>query len=180
MSRLDQKEHLVFASSLLHRRRGASPPTLSSALCLNALAVAPSRRRPPSALGSTFRAIIETSRDTLARLRTYTPQNALRARARPDPQVRDVELRYTARQAGPIDEVYACRVFGMALPLGFAISGKNRGPTLSFGLVGDGQRPPRPLQRPQLPQYVGGEPLPEPEPAPPLEVHAETKNKLFL
>eukprot|EP00903_Cladosiphon_okamuranus_P011029 g10416.t1 len=84
-------------------------------------------------------------------------------------EVRDVELRYTARRAGPIDEVYACRVFGMALPLGFAFSGKNRGPTLSFGLVGDGEAAPRPLQRPHLPQYVGEEPLPEPEPAPPLE-----------
>lgn len=81
-----------------------------------------------------------------------------------------MELRYTARRAGPIDEVYACRVFGMALPLGFAISGKNRGPTLSFGLVGDGEGAPRPIQRSHLPQYVGEEPLPEPEPAPPLEV----------
>ena len=81
-----------------------------------------------------------------------------------------MELRYTARRAGPIDEVYACRVFGMALPLGFAISGKNRGPTLSFGLVGDGERAPRPIQRPHLPQYDGEEPLPEPEAAPPLEV----------
>eukprot|EP00752_Nemacystus_decipiens_P011479 g10191.t1 len=84
-------------------------------------------------------------------------------------EVRDVNLRYTARQSGPIDEVYACRVFGMALPLGFAISGKNRGPTLSFGLVADGEKAPRPIQRPHLPQYVGEEPLPEPEPAPPLE-----------
>lgn len=93
-----------------------------------------------------------------------------RARRAPRVQVLDVELRYTARRAGPIDEVYACRVFGMALPLGFAISGKNRGPTLSFGLVGDDERVPRPLQRPQVPQYVGEVPLPEPDPAPPLEV----------
>lgn len=84
--------------------------------------------------------------------------------------MREVELRYTARQSGPVKEVYACRVFGMAVPLGFAISAKNRGPTLSFGLVETGGRPPRPLQRPHLPQYVGEEPLPEAEPAPSLEV----------
>ncbi|CAN0353483.1 unnamed protein product, partial [Ectocarpus sp. 12 AP-2014] len=42
-------------------------------------------------------------------------------------EVREVELRYTARQSGPVEEVYACRVFGMAVPLGFAISAKNRG-----------------------------------------------------
>lgn len=99
--------------------------------------------------------------------RTHSAARPPRA---PLTQVRDVELRYTARRAGPIDEVYACRVFGMALPLGFAISGKNRGPTLSFGLVGDGERAPRPIQRPHLPQYDGEEPLPEPEAAPPLEV----------
>lgn len=81
-----------------------------------------------------------------------------------------MELRYTARQSGPVDEVYACRVFGMAVPLGFAISGKNRGPTLSFGLVNEACPPPPPIQRPQLPQYIGEEPLPVPEPAPPLEV----------
>jgi len=81
-----------------------------------------------------------------------------------------VELRYTARRAGPVNEVYACRVFGMALPLGFAVCGKNRGPTLSFGLVGDGESAPPPLQRPHLPQYIGEEPLPEPEPAPALDV----------
>lgn len=41
-------------------------------------------------------------------------------------QVRDVELRYTARSAGPVEEVYACHIFGMAQPLGFAIKAKNR------------------------------------------------------
>ncbi|CAM9334199.1 unnamed protein product, partial [Hapterophycus canaliculatus] len=84
-------------------------------------------------------------------------------------EVRELELRFTARQSGPVDEVYACRVFGMAVPLGFAISGKSRGPTLTFGLVNEEHPPPTPIQRPQLPQYVGEEPLPEPEPAPPLE-----------
>lgn len=37
-----------------------------------------------------------------------------------------MELRYTARSAGPVEEVYACHVFGMAQPLGFAIKAKNR------------------------------------------------------
>lgn len=41
-------------------------------------------------------------------------------------QVRDVELRYTAKSAGPVEELYACHVFGMAQPLGFAIKAKNR------------------------------------------------------
>lgn len=41
-------------------------------------------------------------------------------------QVREVELRYTARCAGPVEDVWACRVFGMMLPLGFAIRGMNR------------------------------------------------------
>lgn len=49
-------------------------------------------------------------------------------------------IRYTARHAGPVEEVYACRVFGMACPLGFALKGKNRvrffvkGPTTVCGL----------------------------------------------
>lgn len=41
-------------------------------------------------------------------------------------QVRNVELRYTARTAGPVEEMYACHIFGMAQPLGFAIQAKNR------------------------------------------------------
>lgn len=41
-------------------------------------------------------------------------------------------MRYTARGAGPVEEVYACRVFGMASPLGFVIKGKNR---VCVGLV---------------------------------------------
>lgn len=41
-------------------------------------------------------------------------------------KVREVELRYTAKRAGPVEEVYACRVFGMELPLGFLIKGRNK------------------------------------------------------
>lgn len=37
-----------------------------------------------------------------------------------------MELRYTARRPGPVNDVYACRVFGMAIPLGFALKGKNK------------------------------------------------------
>lgn len=37
-----------------------------------------------------------------------------------------MRIRYNARNAGPVDEVFACRVFGMACPLGFAFKGKNR------------------------------------------------------
>lgn len=41
-------------------------------------------------------------------------------------QVREVELRYTARLAGVVDDVYACRVYGMVGPLGFALTGTNK------------------------------------------------------
>lgn len=40
--------------------------------------------------------------------------------------MREVELRYTAKRAGPVEEVYACRVFGMELPLGFLVKGRNK------------------------------------------------------
>ncbi|CAM9445262.1 unnamed protein product, partial [Sphacelaria rigidula] len=80
-----------------------------------------------------------------------------------------VSIRYTARFAGPVEEVYACRVFGMASPLGFTFKAMNRGPTLSFGLLEEGEKRPRPIQRPNLPQYLGEEPLPNPIPAPLLD-----------
>ncbi|CAM9236760.1 unnamed protein product, partial [Laminaria digitata] len=97
----------------------------------------------------------------------------------------NVELRYTARSAGPVEEVYACHVFGMAQPLGFAMKAKNRGPTLSFGLVEDGEKAPRPIQRPNLPQYLGEEPLPDPVPAPSLdfgtvELRGRKKLRVFV
>lgn len=41
-------------------------------------------------------------------------------------QNRSVFLHYTARRVGPVEEVYACRVYGMVSPLGLAIKGRNR------------------------------------------------------
>lgn len=62
------------------------------------------------------------------------------------------------------------KMHGIYRALNYVLPFTCQGPTLSFGLLEDGERAPRPIQRPSLPQYLGEEPLPDPVPAPSLEV----------
>ncbi|CAM9127662.1 unnamed protein product, partial [Choristocarpus tenellus] len=85
-------------------------------------------------------------------------------------EVRQVMLSYTAVLPGPVEEVYACRVYGMALPLGFILRGFNKGVTLSFQLLEGSTPPPMPVQSPECAQYIGSSPLPDPPDPPQLNL----------
>ena len=73
-----------------------------------------------------------------------------------------VELTYTAKMPGIINEVFACKVFGMSSPLGFCLNTVQKGVVVAFELLKEGMPLPEPLGAATDVQYTGTEPIPTP------------------
>ena len=93
------------------------------------------------------------------------PAGVLRGKER-----RAVHVTLTSRSAGPVDELLACRVFGLRSPLGVALSGEARGAAVSVEPLADAEAPPAPLATPSAPQLPSGAPPPPAAPPPALDL----------
>jgi hypothetical protein len=83
----------------------------------------------------------------------------------------EVKVTYTAKLPGMIDDVYACRVYGMTLPLGFSLKTISKGVVVGYELLEEGQPVPEPLCPPDAPQFLGDpEDVPQPDAPPKLHI----------
>jgi len=93
-------------------------------------------------------------------------------------ETREVKVTYTAKTPGMIDDVFACRIFGMAMPLGFSLKTISKGVVVGYERLQEGQNAPEPLCSSDAPQFLGNvEDVPTPE-APPL-MHIAGETTLF-
>ena len=95
---------------------------------------------------------------------TFAPQSGeLEAK-----QTLKIVITYAALTAGVVDEVLGCKVFGCALPSGFALRATAKNAVLAYELLAEGQAPPLPLADPSHVQLPDGVDLPLIPPLPPL------------
>jgi len=93
-------------------------------------------------------------------------------------QVLQVKMTYTAKLPGMIDDVYACRIYGMPMPLGFSLKTISKGVVVGYELLEEGQAVPEPLCPPDAPQFIG-DPEDVPTPDNPPKVHIPEEVPLF-
>ena len=86
-------------------------------------------------------------------------------------EVLKCKVTYTAKVPGAIDDVYACKVFGMQFPLGFSLKTISKGVVVGYEKLEDGEPVPEPLCPPDAPQFIGDpEDVPHPEVPPKLHI----------
>eukprot|EP00981_Chlorochromonas_danica_P012830 scaffold5444_cov181-Ochromonas_danica.AAC.11 len=79
-----------------------------------------------------------------------------------------IEGVFTALTPGAIDDVISCKMFGITLPLGFALKAFAKGIQLDFVNLADGDPLPPPLADPEAVQFPGGGKAPEAGPVHPI------------
>eukprot|EP00636_Phaeomonas_parva_P008335 CAMPEP_0118869796 /NCGR_PEP_ID=MMETSP1163-20130328/13006_1 /TAXON_ID=124430 /ORGANISM="Phaeomonas parva, Strain CCMP2877" /LENGTH=704 /DNA_ID=CAMNT_0006804727 /DNA_START=5 /DNA_END=2116 /DNA_ORIENTATION=+ len=84
-------------------------------------------------------------------------------------EVKTIHITLKALKAGILDDVCACRIFGVKQPLGFSVKGMAKGVVVSYESLLEGQAPPKPLADPFEPQLPDGD-LPSPGEAPELNL----------
>ena len=86
-------------------------------------------------------------------------------------EVLKCKVTYTAKLPGAIDDIYACRIYGMTMPLGFSLRTISKGVVVGYEKLEDGAPVPMPLCPPDAPQFIGDpEDVPQPEDLPKLHV----------
>jgi len=88
----------------------------------------------------------------------------------------EVKITYTARTPGMIDDVFACRVFGMATALGFSLKTISKGVVVGYERLAAGELAPEPLCSADAPQFLGDvENVPTPEAPPSMHIVEDTE-----
>lgn len=89
-------------------------------------------------------------------------------------QVLEVKVTYTAKLPGMIDDAYACRIYGMPMPLGFSLKTISKGVVVGYERLEEGDKVPEPLCPPDAPQFLGDpEDVPQPGPVPKMHIAGE-------
>jgi len=93
-------------------------------------------------------------------------------------EVLKCKVTYTAKVPGAIDDVYACKIFGMQFPLGFSLKTISKGVVVGYEKLEDGAPVPKPLCSPDAPQFIG-DPEEVPQPGVPPKLHIPGDVSLF-
>jgi hypothetical protein len=85
-------------------------------------------------------------------------------------EIQKIRVEFTALSAGAIDDVVACKCFGVKLPLGFSIAAVAAGIKMEYVPLLEGGLAPRPLAAVTDRQYTNQESPPEPVATVPLDL----------
>ena len=90
-------------------------------------------------------------------------------------ETREVKVTYTAKTPGMIDDVFACRIYGMTMPLGFVLKTISKGVVVGYERLKSEDSVPKPLCSSDAPQFEGNvEDVPTPEAPPLMHIFGDT------